>query len=67
MQETPSGPTFWQTWWKATWILFLARCALGFLSRGGEGLGMAIGSGLVAAPIGGLIVAGLIALFRSKK
>jgi hypothetical protein len=66
MRETPSGPSFWQTWWKATLVLFLIRCALGFLSAGGYGLGSAMGSGLVVAPIGGLIVAGIMTAIRKN-
>lgn len=46
--------TYWACWWKATWVLFLIGCTLGFLSGGGGGLGYAIGVGLFAAPVKGL-------------
>jgi hypothetical protein len=46
--------SYWSCWWTATWVLFVGRCLLGYLSYGEQGLGVAIGSGIIAAPLGGL-------------
>ena len=53
MQETPKL-SYWACWWKATWVLFLLGCLLGFLNAGESGLAMAMGAGLLLAPIKGL-------------
>lgn len=68
MHENPSEPpvTFWQCWWKATWIIFLIRCALGFLSGGGHGFAYAMGGAFILAPISGLIFGGIAYALRKK-
>lgn len=68
MHENPSEPpvTFGQYWWKATWIIFLIRCALGFLSGGGQGFAAALGGALILAPISGLIFGGIAFALRKK-
>jgi hypothetical protein len=66
MSETPSGVTYWQCWWKATWIIFLVRCALGFLSGGERGLAAAFGAALILAPVSGLIVGAIFYGVRKK-
>jgi hypothetical protein len=66
MRETPSGVTYWQCWWKATWIIFLVRCLLGFLNGGERGLAYAMGGALILAPTSGLIVGGIIYAMRKK-
>ena len=50
MENAPKV-TYWACWWKATWVLYLIGCAIGLLSAGGFGLGSAIGSGIIAAPL----------------
>jgi hypothetical protein len=52
MENTPKI-TYWACWWRATWVLFLIGCALGFLSAGGQGLAVSMGAGLILAPIKG--------------
>jgi hypothetical protein len=54
MTESQTKPTYWACWWRATWIIFIARALLGFLSMGEAGLATGIGSGLIIAPLGGL-------------
>ncbi len=66
MSDTPAGVTYWQCWWKATWIIFLVRCVLGFLNGGESGLAYALGGALVLAPRSGLIVSGNIYAMRKK-
>ena len=68
MSAQPSGPrlTFWQCWWKATWIIFLVRCALGFLSGGEHGFAVALGAALILAPLTGLIFGGIAYALRKK-
>ena len=66
MSDNPSGVTYWQCWWKATWIIFLVRCVLGFLNGGESGLAYALGGALILAPISGLIVGGIIYAMRKK-
>jgi hypothetical protein len=68
MRENPDGSqvTYWQCWWKATWIIFLVRCALGFLSGGGNGLAAAMGGAIILAPISGLIAGGIMYALRKK-
>ena len=53
MEEAPKV-TYWACWWKATWIIYLLVCVLGFLSGGEGGLAYAIGGGLIKAPLSGL-------------
>ena len=53
MQETPKL-SYWACWWKATWVLLLLGCLLGFFNAGESGLAMAMGAGLILAPIKGL-------------
>ena len=53
MENTPKV-TYWACWWRATWVLFVAYCVLGFLAAGSEGLARAMGGGLVIAPFSGL-------------
>jgi hypothetical protein len=37
MENAPKV-TYWACWWKATWVLFLIGCVLGYLNGRGEGL-----------------------------
>ena len=53
MENTPKV-TYWACWWRATWVIYLIGCVMGFLSGGGGGLGYAIGAGLILAPLKGL-------------
>ena len=53
MENTPKV-TYWACWWRATWVISLIGCVMGFLSGGGGGLGYAIGAGLMLAPLKGL-------------
>ncbi len=53
MENVPKV-TYLACWWKATWILFLLGCVLGFLNAGEAGLATAIGVGLILAPLKGL-------------
>ena len=53
MENTPKV-TYWACWWKATWVLFLLGCLLGYLNAGESGLATAIGAGLILAPLKGL-------------
>ena len=46
--------TYWACWWKATWVLYLIGCVLGFLVAGPFGFGYALGAGLLLAPLKGL-------------
>jgi hypothetical protein len=46
--------TYWACWWRATWVLFLIGCVLGYLNAGESGLATAIGGGLIKAPLSGL-------------
>jgi hypothetical protein len=46
--------SYWSCWWTATWVIFVGRCVLGYLSYGEGGLGVAIGSGVITAPLSGL-------------
>ena len=66
MSDNPSGVTYWQCWWKATWIIFLVRCLLGLLNGGESGFAYALGGALILAPISGLIVGGIMYAFRKK-
>jgi hypothetical protein len=68
MHETPSEPrvTYWQCWWKATWIIFLVRCALGFLSGGAHGFAVALGAALILAPLTGLLGGAIIYAAKRK-
>lgn len=66
MSNNPGVVTYWQCWWKATWIIFLVRCLLGFLNGGERGFAVALGSALVLAPISGLIVGGIMYAMRRK-
>jgi len=68
MSGNPDGSqvTYWQCWWKATWIIFLVRCSLGFLSGGERGLAAAFGAALILAPVSGLIVGAIIYGVRKK-
>ncbi len=50
----PPKVTYWACWWKATWIIYLLVCVLGFLSGGEGGLAYAVGGGLIKAPLSGL-------------
>jgi hypothetical protein len=52
--ETAPRITYWACWWKATWVLFLIGCVLGYLNSREAGLATAIGAGLILAPIKGL-------------
>ena len=58
--------TYWQCWWKATWIIFLVRCVLGFLNGGESGLAYALGGALILAPISGLLVGAIIYALSKK-
>lgn len=66
MSDNPSGVTYWQCWWKATWIIFLVRCLLGFLNGGASGFAYALGGALILAPISGLIAGGIMYALRKK-
>ena len=46
--------TYWSCWWTATWVFFVGRSVLGYLSYGEQGFYVAIGSGIIAAPLAGL-------------
>ena len=35
MENAPKV-TYWACWWKATWVLFLIGCVLGYLNGRGE-------------------------------
>ncbi len=52
--EDTAKVTYWACWWRATWVLFLASCVLGYLSGGEAGFAYSVGAGLVACPISGL-------------
>lgn len=68
MPENPDGSqvTYWQCWWKATWIIYLVRCALGYLSGGERGFAYALGGAIILAPISGLIAGAIIYAVRKK-
>lgn len=66
MSDNPSGVTYWQCWRKATWIIFLVRCLLGFLNGGESGFAYALGGALILAPISGLIAGGIMYAMRKK-
>ena len=56
---------YWKTWIKCTvWILVLG-CFLGLGSGGMEGLAVAIGAGIILAPIKGAILAFIIRTWMS--
>ena len=46
--------TYWACWWRATWVIYLIVCLMGFLSGGEAGLAYAVGGGLIKAPLAGL-------------
>ena len=46
--------TYWSCWWRATWVLYLIACVMGYLNARGEGLAWAMGAGLITAPLSGL-------------
>ena len=52
--ETSPKVTYWSCWWRATWVLYLIACVMGYLSARGEGLAAAMGAGLITAPLSGL-------------
>jgi hypothetical protein len=54
MNTETNKVTYWACWWRATWVIFVIKCVIGFLSQGGYGLGYAIGSGVIIAPLAGL-------------
>lgn len=66
MSENPTGVTYWQCWWKATWIIFLVRGLLGFLNGGEHGFAVALGGALILAPFSGLIVGGIMYALRKR-
>ena len=66
MSDNPAGVTYWQCWWKATWIIFLVRCVLGYLNGGEHGFAVALGGALILAPITGLIAGGIMYALRKK-
>ena len=66
MREPPSDMTFWRCWWRATWIIFLVRCLLGFLSGGERGFAYALGGALILAPLSGLVAGGIMYAIRRK-
>jgi hypothetical protein len=53
MESSPKV-TYWDCWWKATWVLFLLGCLLGYLNNGETGFARAIGVGVIVAPLSGL-------------
>ena len=52
--ETAPKVTYWACWWRATWVLFLLGCLLGYGNNGEAGLARAVGAGIFAAPLSGL-------------
>lgn len=66
MSETLAGVTYGQCWWKATLVIFLLRCLLGFLNVGEWGHAYAMGGVLIFLPISGLIVGGNMYAMRKK-
>jgi len=53
-----------QLWWKTTLVIFVVGVLLGYLSNGPQGMGMAIGAGLIGAPLKGAFWAWIIWVFR---
>ena len=53
MENTPKV-TYWACWWRATLVIYLIGCVMGFLSYGETGLAVGIGAGLIKAPLAGL-------------
>ncbi len=53
MESSPKV-TYWSFWWRATWLLYLIACVMGYLNARGEGLAWAMGAGLITAPLSGL-------------
>ncbi len=52
MESSPKV-TYWSCWWRATWVLYLIACVMGYLNARGEGLAWAMGAGLITAPLSG--------------
>lgn len=64
--QTQKKP-YWKTWLKCTvWILVLG-CFLGLGSGGMKGLAVAIGAGIILAPIKGAILAFIIRAFSPSR
>jgi hypothetical protein len=61
---SPRRCSFLVLWLRFTVTLFLLGCVLGYLSRRGDGLAWAIGGGIVATPITGLIWASMFRLVQ---
>jgi hypothetical protein len=53
MESSPKV-TYWACWWRATWVLYLIACVMGYLNARGEGLAWAMGAGLITAPLSAL-------------
>ena len=53
MENAPKV-TYRACWWRATWVLFLLGCLLGYGNNGEAGLARAIGGGIILAPLSGL-------------
>ncbi len=53
MEPSPKV-TYWSCWWRATWVLYLIACVMGYLNARGEGLAWAMEAGLITAPLSGL-------------
>lgn len=68
VQRPPvSNVSFFAIWWKTTLALYLAYALLGGLNAGEYGLGVALGNGLFASPLLGLLVGGIIYACSFKK
>lgn len=68
VQRPPvSNVSFFSIWWKTTLALYLAYALLGGLNAGEYGLGVALGKGLFASPLLGLLVGGIIYACSFKK
>ena len=63
MEKAPKV-TNWSCGWKATWVIYLLICAMGFLSAGEAGLAFAVGGGLIKAPFAGLFWGWIVWLIK---
>lgn len=58
--EIENRSPFWVLWLKCSAWVYSIGCILGFLSNGAKGAAVAIGAGVILAPIKGLIIAAII-------
>ena len=66
-RRSAGNVSFFSIWWKTTLALYLSYALLGFLNAGEYGLGVALGKGLFASPLLGLLVGGIIYACSFKK